>query len=168
MAKGTGLTGTTKVVMSLANVNTIDLNALLDTLQIETGVDWTYGTGINQANLLFHDSRSIDDTGETLDLYTNAIAIKDAFGNAVTMEAIKLLYLKNTHATLVLEVFGNTSLDLLIMESTADAVLIQPGGFFLWVAPTAAGIVTTTNEKLFIAAASTGTVTYDIVAMGLD
>ena len=68
----------------------------------------------------------------------------------------------------MLEVFGNVSLDLLIMDSTADALQIQPGGVFLWMTPTAAGIVTSTNKNLFLAATTSGTITYDLVAMGLD
>lgn len=167
MANGTGLTGNSNAVINLEYKDDLDLGSVLDKLDIKTGITWSYGTGANQANLLFHDSRSTDDTGETLDLFASG-SLLDAFGNALTMAAIKLLYIKNTHASLVLEVFGNVSLDLLIMDSTADAIQIQPGGIFLWIAPTAAGVVTSTNKNLFIAATTAGTITYDVVAMGLD
>jgi len=167
MASGTGLTGNTNVGINLKYKNTIDLSGVLDDLIVNAGITWSYGTGANQANVLFHDSRSTDDTGETLDLNASG-SLLDAFGNALTMDAIKLLYIKNTHATLSLEILGGASLDLLIANGTTDAIVIQPGGIFFWVDPTAAGIDVTTNKNLKLAAASAGTVTFDLVALGLD
>jgi len=166
MANGSGLTGNSNALLNIKYSDALDLASVLDTLDIKTGITWSFGTGANQANLLFHDSRSTDDTGETLDLFAGALV--DAFGNAVTMAAIKLLYIKNTHASLNLEVFGGGSLDLLIMNGTTDSLIIPPGGIHLWMCPTAAGIVTSTNKNLKLAAGTAGTVTYDMVAMGLD
>jgi hypothetical protein len=130
-------------------------------------LSWTFGTGANQANSIFEDQRSTDDTGETLDLYASG-SLLDVFGQALTMENLKMLYIKNTHATLILELMGNASLDLLILSGTTDALEIPAGGELYWSAPTAAGIDLTTNKNLFIAATTAGTITYDIIAMGLD
>lgn len=170
MAAGTGLVGKSNIQLDIKYKNALDLSLPSSNLIINTGINWAYGIGENQCNVLHHDSRSIDATGETLDLSTGAWTAgtaKDIFGNVLTMTFLKLLYLKNTHATLILEVFGNTSNDLGIMESTADALLIQPGGSFLWQCPTAAGIECTADKNLFIASVA-GTITYDIVLMGLD
>jgi len=167
MANGSGLTGNTNVGINLKYTDSIDLSNVLDDLVINAGITWSFGTGANQANVLFHDSRSTDDTGETLDLFASG-SLVDAFGNALTMAAIKLLYIKNTHATLSLEILGGASLDLLIANGTTDAIVIQPNGIFFWVDPTAAGIVTSTNKNLKLAAATAGTVTFDLVALGLD
>ncbi len=167
MSSGTGLIGNSNVVLNFKYENEVDLSDVLDELKVNAGITWTYGTGANQANVLFHDSRTTDATGETLDLYASG-SLKDAFGNALTMAAIKLLYIKNTHASLILEVGGNASLDLLILSGTTDAIEIPAGGFNLWVCPTAAGVVTSTSKNLYIAATASGTITYDIVAMGLD
>lgn len=170
MAAGTGLVGKSNIQLDIKYRNTLDLSFPSSNLIINTGINWAYGTGENQCNVICHDSRSISNTGETLDLSTGAWTAgtaKDIFGNVLTMTFLKLLYLKNTHATEVLEVFGNTSNDLGIMESTADAMLIQPGGSFLWQCPTADGIECTGDKNLFIAAVTT-LVTYDIVLMGLD
>jgi hypothetical protein len=84
------------------------------------------------------------------------------------MTALKFLYVKNTHASLILELMGNTALDLLILSGTTDALEIPPGGEFYWSAPTAAGIVVTVNKNLYIASTTAGTITYDIIAGGLD
>jgi len=167
MANSTALTGSSNVVINIQNKKALDLDTVLDTLNVNTGVSWTFGTGANQANLLWHDSRSTDDTGETINVYDGG-SETDAFGGDLTMEAIKLLYVKNTHATLTLKVGGASSAAIGIFSDTTDIIEIPPGGFFLWCCPTAAGIVTTTNKNLKIASKSSGTITYDIVALGLD
>jgi hypothetical protein len=136
------------------------------TININESITWTYGTGASQFQLLFQDSRSTDATGETLSFFDGGLT--DVFGNTLTMANLKLLYVKNTHATLILELMGNASLDLLILSGTTDAYEIPPGGHKLWIAPTAAGIDMSTNKNLFIAATTAGTITYDIVAAGLD
>jgi len=166
-ADSTGLVGNSNVVINIRNEKSLDLNTILDTLNINTGVSWTFGTGANQANLLWHDSRSTDDSGETINVYDGGTEV-NAFGTALTMEAIKLLYVKNTHASLTLELFGGGSADIPICADPSDIVEIPPGGFFLWVCPTAAGIDVTTNKNLKLASKAAGTVTYDIVMLGLD
>jgi len=167
MAAGTALTGRTgaNVFMEYSGAAEIVTPKLV--LSRFSPITWTFGTGANQINVLFQDQRSTNDTGETLDLNSGAV-LKDCFGNALTMENLKFLYVKNTHATLILELFGNTSLDLLIVSGTTDAVEIPPGGELYWSAPTAAGIDVSTNVKLFIAATTSGTITYDIILGGLD
>ena len=167
MATGTALTGKTGANIFLEYSGAAEIATPKLTLSINSAITWTYGTAANQINCLFQDQRSTDDTGETLDLYASG-SLLDCFGNALTMEALKVLYVKNTHASLILELFGNASLDLLILSGTTDALEIPPGGHLLWVAPTAAGIDLTTNKNLFIAATTSGTITYDIVAGGLD
>ena len=165
MATGTALTGRTGVNISLEYLGTAEIATPKVVLSRFSPITWTYGTGANQINLLYQDQRSTDDTGETLDVTSGLF---DAHGNAMTMSALKFIYVKNTHATLILEIFGNAANDLLIMDSTADAVQIPAGGEFYWSAPTAAGIVTTANKNLFVAATAAGTITYDLIMGGLD
>ncbi len=167
MADSTNLTGNTSVVIHIKNQKSIDLNTILDTLNINTGIHWTFGTGANQANLLWHDSRSTDATGETINVY-NGGTEKNAFGTALTMTAIKLLYIENTHATLTLEVLGGSSADVAICANNSDIIEVPPGGFLFWTCPTAAGIVTTTNKNIKLASKAAGTITFDIVLLGLD
>jgi len=162
-----GLIGKSNVVIALRHTKDLDLNSVLDELKVDSGIDWSFGTGANAANVLFHDQRSTDATGETIDVYEGG-AEETAFGDALTMEAIKLLYIKNTHASLTLEVFGGASADISILADTSDILEIPPGGMFLWTCPTAAGIVTTTNKNLKLASKTSGTITYDIAMLGLD
>jgi len=121
-ASATALAGKSNIVISLEHKKGIDLSTILDELKISCGVDWTFGTGANQANCLFHDSRSTDNTGETIDVYEGGVE-KNAFGDALTMEAIKLLYVKNTHATLTLEVLGTATTAIGICADPSDMKL---------------------------------------------
>lgn len=162
----TGLVGNSNVLLAIANKKAMDLNTVLDELSINTGVNWSFGVGANQANLLWHDRRSISDAGETIDVYAGSE--KNAFGGALSMEAIKLLYVKNTHATLTLKILGTVGTAIGICADPTDIIELPPGGFLLWVCPTAAGIGTTTNKDLKFAAKTAGTITYDVVLMGLD
>ena len=167
MATGTALTGKTGASIHIEYSGTAEIATPKLVLSRLSLISWTYGTAVNQINCLFQDQRSTDDTGETLDLYASG-SLTDCFGNALTMEALKFIYVKNTHASLILELMGNAANDLLILSGTTDALEIPPGGEFYWSAPTAAGIVLTTNKNLFIAATTSGTITYDIIAGGLD
>lgn len=169
MAVGTqtALTGKTGANIHIESSGRAEIATPKIVLSRYSPISWTFGTGANQANSIFEDQRSTDDTGETLDLYASG-SLLDVFGQALTMENLKMLYIKNTHASLILEVMGNGALDLLILSGTTDALEIPAGGEFYWSAPTAAGIDLTTNKNLFIAATTSGTITYDIVAMGLD
>jgi hypothetical protein len=165
MATGTGLTGKTGTNIFLEYSGAVEVGTPKIVVSRFSPISWMWGTGANQINSLFQDSRSIGVAGETIDVTAGQI---DCFGNVLSMTALKFLYLKNTHATLFLEVFGNTSLDLLIITGTTDALEVPPGGEFYWSAPTATGIDVTTNLKLFIASKTDATITYDIIMGGLD
>jgi len=173
----TDLTGRTGVIINLKNVELLatKLDAVLDELNIDTGIKWSFGQAAKMCDVLFHEKLTIAAAGnQTLNLYdTGGSALQDAFGNDLTMEAIKFLYIKNTSEDLDIEIFGGGSDDLLLMTPAAaenvDKLKISPGGFFLWADPTAAGIVTTSKKNLkFLVGAGSGNAIIHVVAMGLD
>ncbi|MCK5601961.1 hypothetical protein KAR91_08835 [Candidatus Pacearchaeota archaeon] len=139
-------------------------------MQIIAKQKWTFGVGANQCNLLYHDTITLaSGANTTLDLFASG-SLVDAFGNALTMAAIKFLFVRNNSPDSTLNVFGGVSLDLLIAQATSDIVDVPAGGFFMWTGPTAAGIVTSTNKNLYLSDDGAGAVsiTVDVVAMGLD
>lgn len=173
----TNLTGRTGVVIELKNVETLatKLKEVLDELDISTSIKWSFGTGAKQCNVLLHEKLTIAAAGnQTLNLYDTAgSALQDAFGNDLTMEAIKFLFIQNRSEDLYVEIFGGGSDDLLIMvpsgAENVDKLKILPLGFFMWADPSIAGIVTTTNKNLkFLVGAGDGNAIIDVVAMGLD
>lgn len=165
-ASSTSLSGKTDIVINLENKKEIDLAETLDTLKISTGIDWSFGVGDNQANCLFHDSDSTDDTGKTIAINAGS-TIKNPFGDDITMEALKLLYVKNTHATLTLEVLGTAVTAIPICADPSDIIEIPPNGFMLFVSPLT-GLDVSTNENLKFASKVAGTITFDYAIMGLD
>lgn len=170
MANSTALTGNSNVVINIQNKKALDLDTVLDTLNINTGISWAFGTGANQANCLWHDTRTLADGGtETIDLYASGTEV-DAFGGALTMAALKLLYIKNNSDDATLKVLGTAVTAIPILSDPSDIIEIGPGGFLLWALPTAAGLDITTNKNLKIEHDGTGsdTMDVDIVAMGLD
>ena len=169
----TDLLGRTRVVIDLKNIETLatKLDPVLDELNLDVGIKWTFGALAKQCNVLLHEKLTIAQAGnQTLNLYDTAgSALVDAFGNDLTMEAIKLLFIQNTSLDLTVSVFGGSASDLLIMEGTTDAMKLTPEGMFLWIGPTAAGIVTTANKNLkFTVGAGSGSAIINVVAMGKD
>ena len=166
----TNLNGSSGVTINLSHLKAIDLATLQDPLAIACITNWSWGTGANQANCIFHDQRTLaDGANETLDLYASG-SLLDPFGDALTMTALKLLYLRNYSSDANLLVCGGTSADIPIFSNNSDQLIIKPGGYFLWTDPTAAGSVITTNKNLKLTHDGTGssTLTYDVIALGLD
>jgi hypothetical protein len=146
-----------------------NLSTLADRLSINRALELTNGTGANQANVLFHDQRTLADAAdETLDLYGGAL--QDALKNTLTMEKLKVLFLRNTsaEASLLIGGAGTTPIDL--FADAAGVFKQRPGGVFLTTAPDANGIVLTTNKNLKLAHDGTGTspLVYEIIAIGVD
>jgi len=166
MADSTNLTGSTNIGISLSNQKALDLNTVVDALSISASVNWTFGTGANQANLLWHDKRSVTEAGENLNLYDGGV-LKTAFGTLLTMTALKMVYIKNQDESLTLLVGGATN-GVPLFSDDSDILEIPPGGVFFWTCPTAAGIDVTVNKNLKLDVKTTGTIEYDIVLLGLD
>lgn len=166
----TNLTGNTKVVIDMKNVNDLatKLSDVLDELGIDNGIKWTFGELAQQVNVLYHEKHTIDQAAsKTLDINAGTPSLKDAFGDTLTLKAIKFLYIKNTSIDLIVSVFGGTG-GLLIMSGITDTQQLPPGSFSVWACPTAAGIVTTANKNLELAvSAGSGSAIIDVAILGL-
>lgn len=140
-----------------------DLVTATQPMDLRTVYDWASGTGANQADLIYSDTRTTDATGETLDLD----GLTDSFGVSVVFARIKMM--------LIRAAAGNT-LDVYVgggdwatwVANSSDIVSVKPGGMLLLVAPaaTAYAVTASTGDGLLIKASTTGNVTYDIVLIG--
>lgn len=132
---------------------------------------WQYGTSANQVNIVYADTITLGDGGnDTLDLLASGTLL-DVFGRVLTLDAIKMLYVKNTSTDSGLTIGGKVDNDLLIFTDTSDKVYIPSGGIFMWADPSAAGIDTTTNKNLYLLDDGTGAAGnkyIEVIAMGLD
>jgi len=155
----------------LKNVNDLatKMADILDELGVDTSIKWEFGEGVKACNVLYHEKHTVDQAAsKTLDINAGSPSLKDAFGDTLTLKAIKFLYIKNTSEALTVSVFGGGDNDLLIMGGMTDAQQLPPESFLLWACPTAAGIVTTSNKNLKLAvSADSGSAIIDVVILGL-
>ena len=126
------------------------------------------GTGSNQADLIFADTRTLTASGtEDLDLTGSLV---DALGNTLTFAKIKAISIKassgNTNNVTVSPAAANGFLGP--FNAAADLVSIPPNGSFMVTAPVGGWTVTAaTADLLTIANSAAGTdVIYDIVIIG--
>ena len=128
---------------------------------------FTNGTGANQAGNLFHDQRTTNDTGESLDL---AGGLNNALNEVITFTAIKALVIRAAATNTLNVLVGGAAANAFVnwVASATDIIAIRPGGTLALIAPDATGYAVTagTGDLLKIAASAAGNVTYDIFILG--
>lgn len=124
------------------------------------------GTGINQADKLWIDNRTVA-AGATDSIDVQA-ALTDAFGAAFTPAKLKLIVAAASSSNTVNLTIGRPSAGVPFISATAT-IPLHIGGFVCIFTPAAAGIaVTATTADLIdiVAAAGSGNQTYDIALVG--
>ena len=120
--------------------NVLDIANAKDLGAVSKTVSYTAGEGANALEAFWRDDRSVAITTED-PIDVAGTSIQDAFGNNITMKAIKLLYVENTGTSTI--TLGGNSAEVPYMAAVNDKIKILPGGFFLWVASDATGIAVT-------------------------
>lgn len=146
----------------------IDLGTPAFALDMLAALNLTDGTGANQADRLFTDTRTISaSSSDALDL---AGALTSAFGATITFARIKAVFIKaaagNTNDVQVTRPAAN---GVPLFLAASDGIVVPPGGALLWVAPGATGVPVTagTGDLLTIVNGGAGTsVTYDVAIVG--
>jgi len=169
MATGTDLVGSTAITINLINKNVVHDAKRIDEFVVNESQAWTFGDDTNEIEALFHDSRSTSDqAGEALVVNTGATgngAMVDAFGNTITIGVLKMLYIKNTHATLSLRVGGVVNTIQLLTGDT-DFILLGPGASFFWQDPV--GITLSDEDTIQVGCLTEADCSYDIAFAGED
>ncbi len=152
------------VVETLA---TKDLSTPNDTLILNLADALASGTAIDQADLLFHDERTLAATSEELDL---AGGLTSSFGATLTFVKIKGILIRNTSETAgdILAVGGAAANAFANwVGNTSDIVNVGPNGFLLLWNPSLAGYgVTAGTADLLKIDAGANTITYEIMLIG--
>tara|TARA_Y100000310_G_scaffold345430_1_gene464863 strand:- start:1236 stop:1745 length:510 start_codon:yes stop_codon:yes gene_type:complete len=141
-------------------------NAPLDHKFEDTLAD---GTGADQADLLFTDTRTISaSSNDDLDL---AGGLTDPLGDTLTFVRIKAMFISaaagNTNNVLVGGAGANDFINW--VGNSSDIIVVMPGGGFFLFAPdaTAYAVTAGTGDILRVANSAGGsTVDYDIVLIG--
>lgn len=163
----TGLTGRGGVLINLQYKKQIDLSEILDSLNINCGINWSWGTGANQVDLVWHDK--LPAVGTTPGIITDLTVgntIKDSFGDFADFSAVKLVFIENLSTTQTLHVFGHAT-DLAIVKTATDTIQIPPLGFFLWCDPSETGLLTVGASNLQICTVA-GTADVNVCVLGLS
>lgn len=147
----------------------IDIGTVRHSLGFNPNIAFTDGAGLNQAQQLFSDHRTIAASG-TDDLDLNGV-LKDAAGNLIALTKIKAILIRAAAGNANNVVVGGApaNQDFSMFGSATDKVQIKPGGFMMLCAPDANGYAVTpgTGDILRIANGGAGTsVDYDIVIIG--
>ncbi len=159
---------TAKIETTFRNV--LDLSVPVDTLTKQTKIELSNGTSSNNADLCFHDQRTLGASGtEDLDL---AGSLAGPFGaSQVFVELRAVLFSAasaNTNNVLVSRPASN---GVPLFSAAGDQIIIPPGGVFLWSCPADGKIpVTASTGDLITVTNSAGStsVTYDVVIIGVS
>jgi len=146
-----------------------DLSTPQDVLSKVVSSALTFGTGDDQADQIFHDSRSLSGTtSEDLDFAGN---LKNSFGSTISFMEIKAILIQNTsdnEATLEIgdaAAGGWTGL----LKADTDIIVLPPGAAFMAISPKDGwGIIAGASDVLKVNNISAVDATYDIVVIGAN
>jgi hypothetical protein len=151
-----------------------DISRTMRATPVSYSVGLTDGTGANQAQIAWSDSRTISGTEETLSL-ASLPDVRDGASVTVGMTSVNVLYVKNTHATATV-LLGSTSAGTFAashfvgmpankIPAGAQGYALPPGAAILISVPTQLGLTTLAGQQ-FTVGSSTAGATYDIVIVG--
>lgn len=160
-------TGKLKVHLDAVFGNSIDIGSLKHTIDYKKDFVIASGTGANQANQVWVDSRSI--SGSSTDSLDLAGSLTDAFGSTTTFTNIKgiMIYSATTNGN-NLVVGGGSNAFINWVSNATDEIIITPGGMFMLYNPAADGYAVTasTGDILAIENTSGSSATYEIILFG--
>jgi hypothetical protein len=122
------------------------------------------GTGANQVNRVYSATTTATTTPTDLDLAGGLTAMD---GSTITMAEVVAIAIVNKSTTTSenLQIGGDAN-SVPIFGAVGDYAIVGPGGVFLWSSPVDGVTVTASTGDILQIAASTGTITYDILIVG--
>ena len=163
------LTAELKVRFSALQTGSNDLATPAFNPIFEKTLSFLQGTGLNQADRLFVDERTVNaSSNDDIDL---AGVLTDIYGQTITNAelAALLIYSEPTNLSNLTVGLGSNPFLGFLGGTTPTLGPIRPGGLFLLASPDAAGIGTVgagSSDILRIANGSGGTATYTIGLLG--
>ncbi len=149
--------------------NPLDVGGASYPLNFGQNLNFTNGSGANQASSVFTDTRTLAASAtENLDL---SGSLQDAYNNIIAFTKIKALLIVADPANVNNVVVGGAASNAFasIFGATTHTTIVKPGGFVCWGAPDAAGYAVTdaTADLLKIANSAGGSsVNYTIIIIG--
>jgi hypothetical protein len=146
--------------------NPLDLSTPVDALDYTIRHTLTSGTGDNQADLLWHDERTLSGSAnESLDLSGSLV---NAFGVAQSFVKVKAIAVAAELTNTTRIILSRPANGANLFEASGDAVSIYPGGIFFWASPGVSGVSVTNSsaDLININNVGAGSATYEIVVIG--
>lgn len=162
------LTSTISLRVQARQTGASDLGTAAGSIDWSAAVDLTNGTGAGQANAMWSDRRTLT-TGANEDLDLAGVLVSE-LGTTLTFTKIKAVIVKGATAnTTNLTISRPASNGLAIFAAAGDAITVKPGGLFVHVDPSLAGVTVTaaTGDLLNIANSAGASATYDIIVIGI-
>lgn len=154
--------GTATFQLEASYAKASDLSALEEKVSYSNSpITYSNGTGANQANTYFSDTRTLAATNESFDMN----ALVDKYGDTLVNTKIRLLFIrhKGTVAGQSLSLSGNFMSS--IISGASPTLVIRAGGYFLAESPIDGYPVTQTSVDV-LTVTNTATFDYDIIIIG--
>lgn len=163
------LSATIKASLSATHTNVLDLATASFPLSIQQALTLTDGTGANQADRIFSDTRTLSASAtEDLDL---SGSLTNAYGT-VTFARIKAIFVTaDADNTNNVNVTRPASNGVPLFLAAGDGLPLRPGGIFMWACSDATGVAVTagTGDLItFTNSAGSTSVDYSVVIIGVS
>ena len=158
------LTATYRHFVDARLTKSLDLSTPIDAVNKDEKTAFTNGTGADQGDLLWHDTRTIVASG-TDDLDLNGV-LTDAFGDTVSALRVKAIYIKNTSAVATIGVAAAPAAGW--TNFPFSSVAMQPGESRSALSPGATGLAVTAGSSDTIRVTNNdggNAATYDIIVI---
>jgi hypothetical protein len=154
-----------QLVASLTSA--LDLTTVEAPMSIGRQINFADGAGAGQANLIWTDTRTVGPSAtDSIDL---AGSLTSALGGPITFARIKGLIVATplVNVTNVSISRGATN-GVPLFSAVSTSIAVKPGGVFLWMDPSAAGVVVTpaTGDLIDMVNSGASPATYDIAIIG--
>lgn len=160
------VTATLRAKFTARQVGTNDLGGPEYNPTIEKILTFASGTGANQADIVWADTRSVAaSSSEDLDL---AGVLADAFGATVAAAELVAILVTADAANVNNVVVGDATSPIPLFGGTNPTFAVKPGGFFFVAAPNAAGLLTVgagSTDDLKITNSSSGSAVVYTIAI---
>ncbi len=124
------------------------------------------GTGVDQVDAWWNDRRTLAAAAEDIDIRGG---LTDSFGVALAFQKLKVLIIRNrsTVAGEILTVGGDAN-SVPLFGAANDTIKVGPGGLFLWINPSLAGVAVAAGTGDIIQVDSgAATISYDLIVGGV-
>lgn len=161
------LSSSLKVGFRGTYTSALDLGTVSYPFDVSAAITLDNGTGANQADKVWSDTRTVT-TGAT-DSIDVAGSLTDAFGATFTLARVKVIYIKASSSnTTDLQLARPASNGVPLFSAVSDAIVIKPGGVFLWATGDATAIPVTaaTADLISVINGAGASAVYDIVIVG--